>query len=93
MDCKTLKYSEHAVVQMFRRNITTFEVKQVIESGQIIKMYPGDRPYPSCLILGKLNGKIIHVVIALNSTNHECVIITAYIPDPEVWKNDFKTKK
>jgi len=51
MNCKTLKYSELAIVQMFRRNITTFEVKQVIESGQIIKMYPEDRPYPSWLIL------------------------------------------
>jgi hypothetical protein len=78
---------------MFRRNITTFEVKQVIENGQIIKEYPEDKPYPSCLILGKLNGKIIHVVLAINLTIHEFVIITAYIPDPEVWKNDFKTKK
>jgi hypothetical protein len=91
--CKSIKYAEHAVVQMFKRNISTFEVELTIEKGQVIKNYPEDKPYPSWLMIGVLKDKIIHVVIAFNPTNEECIIITAYVPDPEIWNIDFKSKK
>lgn len=93
MNCKTNKYAEHAVVQMFKRNISTFEVEYAIDSGQIIRNYPDDKPYPSCLVIGYLKEKITHVVIAFNSNKEECIIITAYVPDPEIWNKDLKSKK
>lgn len=93
MDCKSIKYAEHAVVQMFKRNTSTFEVELTIENGQIIRNYPDDKPYPSCLMMGILKEKIIHVVIAFNSNIEECIIITAYVPDPEIWNKDLKSKK
>jgi hypothetical protein len=93
MDCKTIKYAEHAVVQMFKRNISTFEVEQTVKNGQVIREYPEDKPYQSCLLLGLVDKKSIHVVVAINDIARECIIITAYLPDPEIWKSDYKTKK
>ncbi|WP_255777811.1 DUF4258 domain-containing protein [Mariniradius sediminis] len=93
MKCKNIKYAEHAVVQMFKRNISTFEIEHTISGGQIIKNYLDDKPYPSVLMIGVLDDKIIHVVVAHNSDKEECIVITAYLPDPEIWNKDFKSKK
>jgi hypothetical protein len=93
MQCDSLKYSEHAVVQMFKRNISIFEVQITIDKGEVIKSYFNDKPYPSFLILGLFKDKVIHVVLAVNTQIQECVVITAYIPDLEIWNSDFKTKK
>ena len=93
MDCVSVNYSDHAVLQMFKRNIDTLDVERVIAQGEIIKSYLDDKPYPSYLILGFCGQKAIHLVIAKNSQNQECVVVTAYIPDPELWEEGFKTKR
>jgi hypothetical protein len=93
MDCASIKYSDHAILQMFKRDIDTFDVEQVIQEGEIIKSYPDDNPYPSFLILGFRREKAIHLVLAKNFQNSECVVITAYIPDPTIWMKDLKAKK
>ena len=89
MDCVSIKYSDHAVLQMFKRDIYTLDVEQVIHEGEIIKSYLDDKPYPSFLILGFCGEKVIHLVVAKNSQNQECVVVTAYIPDLAIWKEGF----
>lgn len=49
---KAIYFSEHATVQMFKRNISVNDINFVIKSGEIIKSYPNDKPYPSFLMLG-----------------------------------------
>ena len=93
MDCASFLYSDHAVLQMFKRDIDTFDVEDVIEHGEIIKSYLDDKPYPSFLILGFRGDKAIHLVVAKNSIINECIVVTAYIPDPSIWKLGFKLKK
>ncbi|CAN5126692.1 hypothetical protein BH09BAC1_BH09BAC1_28580 [soil metagenome] len=34
----------------------------------------------------------VHVVMSKNEIG-ECIIITVYVPDIEIWEADFKTKK
>ena len=53
--------------------------------------YPDDYPFPSCLILGQKDDKIIHIVASINEDM--IYIITAYIPDQAKWEGDFKTRK
>ncbi len=52
----------------------------------------GDKPLPSCLILGKsMDDKPPHLVI---SRDEEFIyLITAYFPDSKQWEDDFKTRK
>ncbi|SFH16760.1 protein of unknown function [Algoriphagus hitonicola] len=78
---------------MFKRDISTQMVETILETGEIIKSYPEDKPYPSFLILGFTNEKPIHLVVAKNSKTLDCVIVTAYIPDLGLWEEDFKEKK
>jgi len=67
------------------------DVKNVAVNGELIKMYPDDKKGLSQLMLGFSVQEPIHVVCAYHP---EAIhIITAYCPNPELWQNDFKTRK
>jgi hypothetical protein len=44
--------SNHARVRMFQRNISTDDIRRIIERGEIIEDYPEDEPCPAALLLG-----------------------------------------
>ena len=88
-----LSFSGHATVRMFERRIRTEDVRQVLATGEVIADYPGDTPYPSCLILGWITGHPLHVVAALDSGSRTCYVITVYAPDPGQWSADFRTRR
>lgn len=87
-----IEVTSHILLRCQQRSISYKEIKEVILNGEIIEDYPEDYPYPSCLILGYTIGKkVIHVVVGMSET--KLWLITAYIPDPERWSEDFKTRK
>jgi|SRR5690606_29449864 len=90
--CSELIYSDHAISQMFSRDISTEDIEATIKFGEIISDYPNDKPLPSCLILGYVSNRPLHLVIAINETENKCVVITAYEPDPSIWDQNFKSK-
>jgi hypothetical protein len=60
--------------------------------GEVIEVYPADRPYPSCLILN-VETDPVHVVAAADPDARICHAITAYRPDLEHFEPDWKTRK
>ena len=42
----------HALRQMFKRRISDTEIRAILADGVIIENYPGDTPYPGCLVSG-----------------------------------------
>ncbi len=93
MDYKQLTFSGHAVRQMFHRGLSKDDIVAVVKNGQIIADYPNDKPYPSYLMLGIVNNKPIHVVFAFDKDNKTGIIITAYIPDAELWNDGFQSRR
>jgi len=93
MNCKSIVFSDHAITQMFKRSIRVDDVKQIIEIGELISEYPNDKPYPSFLLSGLVNGRALHLVVAKNMSDNICTIVTAYEPTLDIWENDFKTKR
>lgn len=74
------------------RMISTKEIRQVIEHGQIIENYPNDARGHSCLMLGSGEAnRPVHVVCS--HKEDFLAIITAYIPDEKDWDNGFKTRR
>lgn len=72
--------------------VARFKTSMEIMHGEIIKQFEGDKPFPSCLLLGmSVNGRYLHVVIASDNINLH--IITAYYPSADEWEVDFKTRK
>ena len=62
MECSKYEYSNHAIVQMFKRSISADDVETTIENGETIKDYPQDAPFPSQLKLYFVNNRPIHVI-------------------------------
>lgn len=84
--------TEHARIRLIERNIKIKDVLKCIETGEIIKQYEDDKPFPSCLILGmSINNKYLHVVVSMN--DNYIHLITAYFPSLDQWEPDFKTRK
>ena len=82
----------HGQLRLRERKITVDDVINAIDHGEIIEQYPEDYPFPSCLILGiSLHDVYIHVVVSMNE--ERIYLITAYIPDPDEWEEDLKTRK
>lgn len=80
----------HAIRRRIERKISTKDIEHVITTGEIIEEYPEDKPFPSCLILGKTkNNKPLHVICAIAPI---VKIITVYEPAEDEWVN-YKTRK
>jgi hypothetical protein len=47
-----IAFKRHTLLRMHQRKILADEVKQALQTAQIIEKYPSDHPLPSCLILG-----------------------------------------
>lgn len=80
----------HAQKRIDQRAITLAELKEVICHGEVIEIYPDDKPYPSCLIVGRVRGGFpLYAVCALSDLVH---IVTVHWVDPEKWL-DPKTRR
>lgn len=93
MEFVEIKFSGHAIRQMFQRDLKRDDVLTVIRRGEVIIDYPDDTPYPSCLLLGFVNDVPIHVVLATNQIQQIGIVITAYVPDENLWTNGFKARR
>ena len=91
---KRILFLPHALNQMNapERMISTGEVREVIEQGQVIEDYPDDVRGHSCLLLGYGDEqRPIHVVCAPKFDY--LAIITAYLPSAAKWDPAWQTRK
>lgn len=86
-------FSRHAIGQMFDRGISVDDIEKSIANGEIIEAYPDDKPYPSRLVLHKLDDRPIHVVVAENLQDQEVIVVTAYEPTLSLWDLEFRKRK
>lgn len=93
MEDRTLVFSSHAVRRMFARRISEAEVETAIDNGTIIESYPDDTPFASYLVLDFIDGRPIHMVYSIDESTNIFYVITAYIPDAEIWQNNFSVRK
>lgn len=82
--------TRHAQRRCDIRKISLEEIKNVVNTGEIIKKYPHDKPYPSCLIMGYIRkNKPLYVLCAHGELVH---IITVHWLTPDKWL-DPKTRR
>ena len=91
---KRVLFLPHAIRQMSRpaRMLGSDEVAGVVTQGELIEDYPDDPRGHSCLVLGfGAGGRAVHVVCS--PKDEYLAIITAYLPDPAQWSEDFKRRR
>lgn len=93
MDCRAIRFSRHAFERLFARDIPPEAIARIVREGETIASYPEDKPFPSVLLLGFEKGGPVHVVVARNPTTGICIVVTVYRPDPELWSDNFRTRR
>ena len=90
---QTLLFRVHAVQRMFERRISVKNVCQVLQSGETIEDYSTEMHEPAHLKLGFHGKRAFHVVTSEDRERSQIVVITVYIPDPEKWNKNFKSRR
>lgn len=91
--CKdgNIKWTMHIFKRMRERDISSDEVLECIEFGEIIEQYQQTYSSPSCLVLHIGTVRPLHVVAACDGA---CVyLVTAYVPTLDEWEADYRTRK
>ena len=91
-DLEKIIVSKHAKSRMTERNIYIDDIISCLADCEIIANYDDDRPFPSCLILGKnIKGDAMHIVVSRDG--EYLYLITAYYPDLDIWEPGFKERR
>ncbi len=93
MNAPKIIFRVHAVQRMFEREVSAKRVLRAIRTGETIEDYSSEMLEPSRLILGFQGKRPFHVVTSENPETNETTIITVYIPDPEKWNKDSKSRR
>jgi hypothetical protein len=64
-----------------------------VESYEIVEAYPGDKYFPSYLVLGRSAGEAFHILFAANVEGDNVRVVTAYRPSADEWGGDLKSLK
>lgn len=88
-----VEWQRHALERLLERGFSRQGVLSTLTVGEVIEEYPDDRPFPSALILGWIDRRPLHVVVALDPVNSWAFVVTAYEPDLEHFEPDFKTRR
>jgi len=78
---------------MFERHVSAQKVVQALRTGETIEDYSSEMSEPGRLILGFQGKRPIHVVVSENPETKETTIITVYVPDPDKWNKEFKSRR
>jgi hypothetical protein len=93
MPNRRIIFRVHAIQRMFARRVSAENVRQVLQSGEMIEDYSDEMPHPGGLMLGRHGQRPLHVVMAENTKDNELVVITVYEPAPSQWKPGFRDRK
>ena len=81
-----IRITDHADEEAQADELLFDEIFVSVFQGEIIEVYPDDKPYPSCLVYGEtFRGEPVHSVWGYNLENGWAVLVTVYRPDPERW--------
>ena len=83
----------HAIQRMFERRVSAKNVLKALQAADVIEDYSSEMPEPSFLILGFQGKRPFHLVTSESPAANATTIITVYIPDPDKWNEDFKSRR
>jgi len=86
-------YRAHAVQRMFEREVSPVKVRRALEAEDVIEDYSAEMPEPSRLIMGFQGKRPFHVVTSENPEEDGITVVTVYLPDPNKWKKDCRSRK
>ena len=89
----SIEWRKHVLQKLAERGVAQADVRAVLLTGELVREYGEDKPFPSALFLGYLAGRPLHVVAACDDSVGRAFIITAYEPSLEIFEADYRTKR
>lgn len=90
---KCIFWTYHVSMRMAERFVPREIILASIDTYEIIETYPDDKYLPSYLIRAEHEEIIFHIPFALDRENDAVRIITTYMPSPEKWNSDGRTRR
>ncbi|MBF0397451.1 MAG: DUF4258 domain-containing protein [Desulfobacterales bacterium] len=90
---RKLLWTYHVNMRLKNRRISRDAIIESFPYYEIIEEYPNDKYFPSYLVYSKYKNIIFHVLFAIDVQGDNARIITAYLPNPDEWENNFKKRK
>ena len=88
-----IEWRKHVLQKLAERGLAQDAVVEVLLTGERIRDYTEDRPFPSALFLGYVSGRPLHAVAAFDEASRRVFIITAYEPSLDIFEADYRTKR
>jgi len=88
-----VEWRKHILQKLAERGVPQSGVLEVLLSGEKVRDYADDKPFPSALFLGYIGGRPLHVVAACDEGHERVYVITAYEPSLEIFEADYRTKR
>lgn len=57
MECRELRFSAHALGRMSERGVSPADVRQLVDTGEVIENYPAISPSRACCFLARPRGE------------------------------------
>ena len=79
-------------MRLKQRSLGSEILMKSAESLEIVESYPDDTYLPSFLLRGESDALVFHVQIAADVEGENVRIVTMYVPAPEEWDSEFRTR-
>lgn len=91
----SVQVSEHGYDELAADGLLAKELVEGVEAAEVIEDYPAYPKGPCVLLLQRTkDGRPVHAVWGVpNGHTSPAVLITAYLPDPELWEPGFKRRR
>lgn len=90
---RKIYWTYHVNMRMAQRFIQREIIVDSLDSYDIIETYPDDKYLPSCLVRAEHEDMVFHVLFAIDQDNDSVRIVTAYLPSPDKWEADGRTRR
>ncbi len=90
---REIRWTYHVTMRLKQRSLGSEILIDGADSLEIIESYPDDKYLPSFLLRGEFEARVFHVQVAADVESANIRIVTMYIPGPEEWNADFRTRR
>ncbi len=88
---RKIRWTYRVNMRMKDRFISREFIINSTDGYEIIEEYPRDKYLPSYLIYSKYRNCVFHILFVADVEGDNVRIVTAYCPNPDKWKDGFKT--